>query len=149
MFMRHCEYVRECRVWCKSVKSAHPAREEISLFFSSFLPSIFLIGHDAELPQLSVIGAFMKTKSLVLIDGSYEVVNSPDRLVVFDIRNPRKDEKGSPVPVEIIPLRGPVQAPVSGAFSFHADSDSFFIRTGSFTRPRTSTEILRAFFNWS
>lgn len=56
----------------------------------------------------------METKSLILIDGQYRVINSPDRLVIFDVRNPRTDEKGASVPVETIPLRGPVSSREAG-----------------------------------
>jgi hypothetical protein len=43
----------------------------------------------------------------VLINGRFELLNSPHRIEIFDMRNLKKDDRGKTIPVAVIPLEGP------------------------------------------
>jgi len=44
---------------------------------------------------------------VVLINGRFELLNRPDRVDIFDIRNLQRDETGRVNPVIVIPLDSP------------------------------------------
>jgi len=46
--------------------------------------------------------------TIVLINGRFELLNSPSRIEVFDMRNLNKDGDGQVIPVAVIPLEGPI-----------------------------------------
>jgi hypothetical protein len=48
----------------------------------------------------------MKEK-VVLIDGRFELLNSPEGIEVYDIRNLDRGGDGSVTPVAVIPLEAP------------------------------------------
>ena len=45
---------------------------------------------------------------IVLIDGRFELLNRPERLDVFDIRNLQRDSNGCVNPIVTIPLNNPI-----------------------------------------
>jgi hypothetical protein len=47
-------------------------------------------------------------ENIVLIDGRFELLNRPDRIDVFDIRNLKKDRNGSVIPISVISLEQPI-----------------------------------------
>jgi hypothetical protein len=49
----------------------------------------------------------MALERIVLIDGRFELLNRPDRIDVFDIRNLKKDKAGDVSPIAQIPLTTP------------------------------------------
>ena len=50
----------------------------------------------------------MKNQNIVLINGRFELLNSPHRIEVFDMRNLKKDSDGNLIPAAVIPLEAPI-----------------------------------------
>jgi hypothetical protein len=50
----------------------------------------------------------MENQRIVLIDGRFELLNGPDRIEIFDIRNPQRDQDGEVNPVAAVSLDKPV-----------------------------------------
>lgn len=50
----------------------------------------------------------MKNQNVVLINGRFELLNSPHRIEVFDVRNLKKDGDGKVIPAAVIPLERPI-----------------------------------------
>jgi hypothetical protein len=78
----------------------------------------------------SPVGAGMERH--VLIDGRFEALNHPDRIEVFDIRNPRRDEQGHAMPVRIIPTDMPQTGRAAGMTALAALRDDGIITPGEY-----------------
>jgi hypothetical protein len=47
-------------------------------------------------------------QNIVPINGRFELLNSPDRIDLFDVRNLKKDSDGRVIPLAVIPLDVPL-----------------------------------------
>lgn len=63
-------------------------------------------------------------QNIVLINGRFELLNSPDRIDLFDIKNMKKHGEGQVIPVAVIPLDTPLTEREAGkrALSWLVDS---------------------------
>jgi hypothetical protein len=64
---------------------------------------------------------------IVLIDGRFELLNRPDRIDVFDIRNLQRDDTGRVRPVVSIPLDKPKTALEAGKLALQEIKDSGYL----------------------
>lgn len=56
---------------------------------------------------MSVMGSYSMQK-IVLINGRFELLNSEDKVEVYDIRNLKKNNEGKVMPVEVVPVGSPL-----------------------------------------
>jgi hypothetical protein len=64
---------------------------------------------------------------VVLIDGRFELLNRPDRVDIFDIRNLQRDESGRVNPVVVIPLDKRISPLEAGKRALKALRDSEYL----------------------
>jgi hypothetical protein len=64
---------------------------------------------------------------IVLIDGRFELLNRPDRIDIFDIRNLKRDESGRVNPVVSIPLDKPKTALDAGKLALQTIRDNHYL----------------------
>jgi hypothetical protein len=64
---------------------------------------------------------------IILINGRFELLNRPDRVDIFDIRNLKRDDAGRVNPVAAIPLEGPKSCLEAGKLALRKLRDSDYI----------------------
>jgi hypothetical protein len=66
-------------------------------------------------------------QTVVLIDGRFELLNSPDCVDVYDVRVLKKDGDGRVIPVHAIPLENPVNDREAGKLALSRLLDSGYL----------------------
>lgn len=56
---------------------------------------------------MSLMGSYSMQK-IVLINGRFELLNSDDKVEVYDVRNINKNDEGKAIPVEVVQVGSPL-----------------------------------------